>query len=45
MADLARPTVGAASPDVELPRLDGTPWRLHDHAGQAVVLIFHRHIH
>jgi peroxiredoxin len=44
-ADPVRPTVGAASPDVDLGRLDGGRWRLADHAGRAVVLIFHRHIH
>jgi peroxiredoxin len=37
--------VGDPAPRVELPAHDGTPWRLGDHLGRPVVLIFHRHLH
>ncbi len=42
---LARPAIGQPAPVVELG--DGTEgqWRLCDHRGRPVVLIFHRHIH
>ncbi len=32
-------------PEIELAADDGSTWRLADHAGTPVVLIFHRHIH
>ncbi|MEO1059801.1 MAG: redoxin domain-containing protein [Actinomycetota bacterium] len=42
---LARPIVGDPAPDVSLPDATGEGWRLSDHRGHPVVLIFHRHIH
>ncbi|MGE3449229.1 MAG: hypothetical protein AB7H92_16810 [Microbacteriaceae bacterium] len=36
--------VGAQAPPIDLPAHDGTRWRLADHAGRPVVLIFHRHL-
>jgi len=44
-ADLDRPGVGATAPDLDLQQYGGGRWRLGDHRGRAVVLIFHRHIH
>jgi peroxiredoxin len=38
-------TVGGPAPLIELPAHDGTTWRLGDHLGRPVVLIFHRHLH
>lgn len=40
-----RPALGQPAPPIELVTADGTPWRLSDHLGSTVVLIFHRHIH
>ncbi len=40
-----RPHIGESAPDVSLHDATGAPWRLADHNGHAVVLIFHRHIH
>jgi peroxiredoxin len=37
--------VGDLAPPVEVSAHDGTPWRLGDHIGRPVVLIFHRHLH
>lgn len=37
--------VGDPAPPVELHSPDGTRWRLDDHLGRPVVLIFHRHLH
>ena len=46
MADAAtRPPIGAPAPAVDLPTFDGGRWRLSEHAGRTVVLIFNRHIH
>lgn len=42
---LPRPREGEPAPEIELVDLDGRPWRLRDHRGHPVVLIFHRHIH
>ena len=42
---LARPTVGSPAPLIELTDNAGETWRLADHLGRTVVLIFHRHIH
>jgi peroxiredoxin len=36
--------IGAPAPDVSLVAHDGSTWRLADHRGQAVLLIFHRHL-
>jgi peroxiredoxin len=38
-------SVGDPAPPVALPDHDGTVWRLVDHLGRPVVLIFHRHLH
>lgn len=38
------PTVGDPAPDVRLVDHTGAPWRLSDHAGRPVVLVFHRHL-
>jgi len=40
-----RPRLGAAAPDVVLFDTKGDIWRLDDHRGKHVVLIFHRHIY
>jgi peroxiredoxin len=32
------------APALELPDADGGTWRLADHRGRPVVLIFHRHL-
>lgn len=37
--------VGASAPPIRLPAHDGRLWRLADHRGHPVVLIFHRHLH
>lgn len=37
--------VGDPAPPVDLQAHDGTRWRLADHLGRPVVLIFHRHLH
>ena len=36
--------VGDPAPAFELPDHDGGTWRLEDHRGSPVVLIFHRHL-
>lgn len=36
--------VGDAAPEIDLPDHAGRRWRLSDHRGRAVVLIFHRHL-
>jgi peroxiredoxin len=36
--------VGDAAPPIDLPTHDGSRWRLADHTGRPVVLIFHRHL-
>ncbi|MEM9519208.1 MAG: hypothetical protein AAGA37_07815 [Actinomycetota bacterium] len=41
----SRPAIGAPAPALELVGGDGHRWRLTDHLGAPVVLIFHRHIH
>ena len=35
---------GDMAPDVDLPDDQGGRWRLADHRGRPVVLIFHRHL-
>ena len=42
---LTRPAVGEPAPAVSLVDATGAPWRLSDHRGHPVVLVFHRHIH
>jgi pyruvate/2-oxoglutarate dehydrogenase complex dihydrolipoamide dehydrogenase (E3) component len=37
--------IGDVAPPVELPAHDSATWRLADHLGQPIVLIFHRHLH
>ncbi len=44
-ARLPRPAVGTPAPAIELTDARGHPWRLEDHRGESVVVIFHRHIH
>ena len=36
--------VGDPAPELELVDHEGLPWRLADHRGHPVVLIFHRHL-
>lgn len=36
--------VGDVAPDVDLPDERGERWRLSDHRGRPVVLLFHRHL-
>ena len=36
---------GQPAPAMVLPTHDGHAWRLSDHLGRPVVLIFHRHLH
>lgn len=38
------PLVGDPAPDISLPDHDGATWRLADHRGRPVVLVFHRHL-
>jgi len=45
MDPMSTARVGIAAPPVELVDRDGNGWRLADHRGKTVVLIFHRHIH
>lgn len=35
---------GDSAPLIELPTYEGRRWRLTDHRGRPVVLIFHRHL-
>jgi peroxiredoxin len=35
---------GDVAPDIDLPDDEGRRWRLRDHRGRPVVLIFHRHL-
>lgn len=35
---------GDGAPDVDLPDDQGGRWRLADHRGRPVLLIFHRHL-
>jgi len=41
---LPQPSVGAPAPAIELVDAEGHLWRLEDHRGKSVVVIFHRHI-
>lgn len=41
---LKRPKIGELAPAIELLDGNGENWRLEDHRGETVVLIFHRHI-
>lgn len=36
--------VGDLAPDIVLPDHDGDLWRLREHRGRNVILIFHRHL-
>ncbi len=38
------PNVGDPAPPVDLPDDAGRRWRLADHLGRPVVLVFHRHL-
>ena len=38
------PKLGDVAPEVALPDHDGGVWRLSEHRGRPVVLIFHRHL-
>jgi peroxiredoxin len=38
------PRIGDPAPPVDLAAHDGRRWRLADHAGRPVVLLFHRHL-
>jgi peroxiredoxin len=38
------PNPGDPAPDVDLPDSAGGRWRLSDHLGRPVVLVFHRHL-
>lgn len=38
------PSVGDPAPDFALPDHLGQQWRLADHRGRPVVLVFHRHL-
>ena len=38
------PNAGDPAPEVDLPDADGGRWRLSDHRGRPVVLVFHRHL-
>ena len=38
------PAVGDRAPEIDLPTLDGERWRLSDHLGRPVLLVFHRHL-
>lgn len=37
-------SAGDPAPDFTLPDHLGNPWRLADHRGRPVVLVFHRHL-
>ncbi|MGY9074838.1 MAG: hypothetical protein ACKVHU_18030 [Acidimicrobiales bacterium] len=37
-------TIGQPAPTLELAAHDATTWRLADHVGVPVLLIFHRHL-
>ncbi len=37
--------VGDVAPPIALVAHDGAAWRLADHLGRPVLLIFHRHLH
>ncbi len=39
-----RAVVGRPAPDFELPEVAGSPWRLADHVGRPLLLVFHRHL-
>ncbi len=41
---LPGPSVGSLAPAFQLADADGHQWRLGDHRGETVVVIFHRHI-
>jgi peroxiredoxin len=41
---MARLEVGDTAPPIQLPDHAGGTWRLRDHSGRPVVLIFHRHL-
>lgn len=44
MAGLKLPSVGDPAPQISLTAHDGSRWRLADHLGRPVVVIFHRHL-
>ncbi len=37
-------SAGDLAPDIVLPDHNGDLWRLHEHRGRNVVVIFHRHL-
>jgi peroxiredoxin len=42
--DTMTASVGQPAPAIDLPSHDGGRWRLDDHRGYPVVLVFHRHL-
>ncbi len=36
--------IGKPAPEIELPQVGGGEWRLSDHRGRPVLLVFHRHL-
>ena len=36
--------VGKPAPDMTLPDQAGNEWRLRDHLGRPILLVFHRHL-
>lgn len=41
----SRPSIGEPAPPIDLATATGDRWRLTDHHGTPVLLIFHRHLH
>lgn len=42
---IERPLIGDAAPDIDLLSNSDRRWRLSDHRGRSIVVIFHRHDH
>lgn len=42
---IERPTIGQPAPDIDLLSNRREQWRLSQHRGRSVVVIFHRHDH
>jgi peroxiredoxin len=36
--------IGEPAPEIDLPDDDGNRWRLSEHRGRPVVVVFHRHL-
>ncbi|HEY1636634.1 MAG TPA: hypothetical protein VGF64_17905 [Acidimicrobiales bacterium] len=36
--------IGEPAPEIDLPGDDGNRWRLSEHRGRHVVVVFHRHL-